>query len=296
MFLIKLLLKIVKYVYNFFNFKRYFCNINYKQNIQQQYQGFIDTQALWDNTLIGLDQINLIICKKPFNKINMSKKLRLGHLVEQFVFHELNCNDNIEVLAENIQIIKDKITIGEIDCLLIKDNNPIHLEIIYKFYLYDESFGNTELEHWIGPNRKDSLIEKITKLKNKQLPLLYKNETKNILDAHHLNINSITQKVCFKAQLFVPYNMINIPLRLINNDCIVGFYIKFININNLKNHQFYIPSKIDWLSNVSNDVEWNNINNIVINIQQEIESKRAPLCWIKDVNNHIQKIFIVWWT
>jgi len=56
---------------------------------------------------------------------------------------------------------------------LWENNKPIHLEIIYKFYLYDPSIGLTQLDHWIGPNRRDSLVKKLTKLKQKQLPLLY---------------------------------------------------------------------------------------------------------------------------
>ena len=130
---------------------------------------------------MGLPQIKLN--KQNINSTNLAvkQKLRLGHLVERFVSHELHYSKNIEVLAENIQIKQEKVTIGEIDCLLKYKQTPIHLEISYKFYLYDESVGASELEHWIGPNRKDSLIEKITKLKTKQLPLLYKPAAEQLL-------------------------------------------------------------------------------------------------------------------
>ncbi|WP_415859547.1 DUF1853 family protein [Aureibaculum sp. 2210JD6-5] len=114
----------------------------------------------------------------------------------------------MKILTENIQVQHDKRTVGELDCILIKDNTPIHLEIIYKFYLYDNSVGSSEIEHWIGPNRNDTLLKKLTKLKEKQLPLLYSEHTKPILDDFNLNPKIINQLVYFKAQLFTPYNIL----------------------------------------------------------------------------------------
>jgi len=243
-----------------------------------------------------LSQINIQeenSCK--FDELNNLPKLRLGHLVERFVANELRNNSNIEILSENIQIKRSKITIGEIDCLLKHNHTPIHLEIIYKFYVYDESVGRSELEHWIGPNRKDSLIEKITKLKTKQLPLLYKPETKALITNLKLDVNTIQQQVYFKAQLFVPFNMIGFPLRLINNNCIQGYYLCFNNLEQLNNHQFYIPSKLDWLTEVHNNVTWLNYSEGIKAIEESIIQERSPLCWIKDKNNGLQKVFVVWW-
>jgi len=179
--------------------------------------------------------------------------------------------------------------------LLTHNHTPIHLEIIYKFYVYDESVGNSELEHWIGPNRKDSLIEKITKLKTKQLPLLYKPEATALLAELKLDVNTIQQQVYFKAQLFVPYNMIGFPLRLVNNNCIQGYYLHFNELKQLNGYQLYIPSKLDWLTEVHNDVTWLDYIVGVKVIEESIIQERSPLCWIKAENNSLQKVFIVWW-
>ena len=89
-----------------------------------------------------------------------------------FISHSSK-DKEIKILAENVQIQNEKTTVGEIDCILTTAKKPVHLEIIYKFYLYDKSVGTNELEHWIGPNRRDSLVSKLNKLKDKQLPLLY---------------------------------------------------------------------------------------------------------------------------
>ena len=38
-----------------------------------------------------------------------------------------------------------------------KRDKYIHIEMQYKFYLYDESFEN-EIDRYIGPNRNDTLV------------------------------------------------------------------------------------------------------------------------------------------
>ncbi|WP_295983015.1 DUF1853 family protein, partial [uncultured Algibacter sp.] len=125
--------------------------------IQKRYEGFLKTPFLRINDAVyNLDQFKIT---SKFNKIKIAleKNLRLGKYVEQLVSFELAQQNNISVLAENIQIQDGKITLGELDCLLLKNNKPIHLEVIYKFYLYDATVGESEIDHFIGPNRKDSL-------------------------------------------------------------------------------------------------------------------------------------------
>jgi len=245
--------------------------------------------------LLGLSQIDFSVNQQVSFRGILPEKLRLGHVVEHFVFNELQACNTIKLLAENVQIKRDKVTIGEIDCLLKQDQTPIHLEIIYKFYLYDESVGASELEHWIGPNRKDRLIEKITKLKNKQLPLLYKPETEQVINQLKLNIQEIQQKVYFKAQLFVPYAMLGIPLRTINNSCIQGYYLQFNDLTQLSSYKFHIPTKINWLTQVHDDVIWLDYNEGIKIIEESITQERAPLCWLKKPNENLEKVFVVWW-
>src|SRR5690606_18617666 len=83
-----------------------------------------------------------------------------------------------------------------------------------------------EINKWIGPNRKDILPQKIRKLQEKQLPLLYHKATTRVLSDLNINCNEVKQLVCFKANLFVPLNMEGKPFPLINNSCISGYWIK----------------------------------------------------------------------
>lgn len=263
--------------------------------LQKRYEGFLKTPVLWKgNSIFSLQQFEI---NSKLNKIDIvvDDKLRLGKYIERLVSFELNKYQDISILAENIQIQEDKLTLGELDCLLLKDNQPIHLEIIYKFYLYDDSVGKTEIDHFIGPNRKDSLNEKLTKLKNKQLPLLYADTCKPYLDKLGLNAKTISQQVCFKAQLFVPFTNQNIQLKKLNTNCIVGFYINQNQLQEFSNCKFYIPIKKDWLVIPHTNVDWLNHKTFNKKIIDYVEKHYSTLLWIKTKTGEIKKVFFVWW-
>jgi len=263
--------------------------------LQKRYEGFLNTPFLWKNDgILNLQQFEIISKTKKIN-IDLDEKLRLGKYVERLVSFELEQQKEISILAENIQIQDNKITLGELDCLLLKNNKPIHLEVIYKFYLYDYSVGETEIEHFIGPNRKDSLQEKLNKLKSKQLPLLYTPECQTYLKALHLNAKAILQQVYFKAQLFVPYNSQNVKLEKLNRDCIVGFYINQNQLQEFNNCKFYIPNKKDWLLIPHTNVNWMNFKVFETVAKDYCEKQFSSLCWIKYSNGELKKMFLVWW-
>jgi len=263
--------------------------------LQKRYEGFLKTPFLWINDAVyNLDQFKIT---SKFDKIEvvLDEKLRLGKYVERLVTFELGQQNNISVLAENIQIQDGKITLGELDCLLLRNNKPIHLEIIYKFYLYDAFVGESEIDHFIGPNRKDSLKEKLTKLKEKQLPLLYSNTCKPYLDELDLIVENITQQVYFKAQLFLPFSNKHIELKTLNTNCVAGFYINQNELNQFKDCKFYIPNKKDWLILPHTNVSWLNFNVFKTATQDYFEQKFSALCWIKFNNGELKKLFLVWW-
>lgn len=265
------------------------------KEIQKRYEGFLQTPCLWNNnTIFDIHQFEIKQLSSKID-IDLDDKLRLGKYIERFVTHQLQQESSIDIIAENIQIQKEKITLGELDCLLVKDGKPIHLEIVYKFYLYDTSVGNTEIEHCIGPNRKDSLIEKLIKLKEKQLPLLYSNDCKTYLKQYHLSSENIKQEVYFKAQLFVPYSNQNIFLKQLNNNCIAGFYINQKEINHFTNCKFYIPTKKDWLVIPHTHVNWLSYFEFKEQSDDFLVRNFSLMCWIKLQNGQLQKMFLVWW-
>ncbi|QXP68065.1 DUF1853 family protein [Polaribacter sp. AHE13PA] len=265
------------------------------KDIQKRYEGFLQTHCLWKgNTIYGLHQFE-IESKSTKIDIAINEKLRLGKYIERFVSYQLTHEKSISIICENIQIQKEKITLGELDCILLRDEQPIHLEVIYKFYLYDSSVGKTEVEHFIGPNRKDSLVEKLDKLKDKQLPLLYSNECVSYLKTINLQASEIEQQVYFKGQLFIPFSNKNLQLSILNPNCIAGFYINKKELEQFKDCKFFIPIKKDWITIPHKNVAWLNFNDFSLVTEEYMQRKFSPLCWLKKQNGELVKIFFVWW-
>lgn len=265
------------------------------KDLQKRYDGFLQTQSLWKNDIVyHLKQFEITAKSKKIDTV-IDEKLRLGKYIERFVSFQISKEKDCNILLENIQIQEDKRTLGELDCILKRNDFTIHLEIVYKFYLYDNTIGNNEIEHFIGPNRKDSLIEKLTKLKEKQLPLLYSNTCSTYLKKQKIETNIIKQQVYFKAQLFLPLNNKNIKLTTLNNDCIVGFYLNTKELKDFINCKFYNPNKKDWLIKPHDNVEWINYNNFKSLTKNYLERKFSPLFWVKQQNGEILKCFLVWW-
>nr|WP_321235040.1 DUF1853 family protein [uncultured Psychroserpens sp.] len=265
------------------------------QHLQALYQAYCKTHLLWKAvTVSNLKQLEVPVNFSLVFLRKLERRLRLGQLAEQFVFNQIQSCETIELLAENIQIQNGKHTLGELDALLKIEKQPIHLEIIYKFYVYDDSLGNSEIERWIGPNRKDSLQEKLTKLKEKQLPLLYSETCKSTLKQLELDHLNFEQRVLFKAQLFVPYQQ-EINFESLNEDCVCGFYISLKQLDAFKDCQFYIPAKLDWFLEPDDTIDWLSYFNFRTDSEGFLKNNQSPLFWIKDEAGELSKGFLVWW-
>lgn len=253
--------------------------VDRKINFQELFEGYQNTHLLWNSSAIyGFEQCCPKYTSKQFINKSEHRKLRLGKWVENFVSFQLQQDSQIKILEENLIIKDNKQTIGELDLLFLKDKQPVHLEIIYKFYLYDntKSYPNS-LSPWIGPNRNDALLFKLEKLKEKQFPLLYKPETIDVLHHYPFDINSIKQLVCFKAQLFLPYENKAVDVSPLSPNCVAGWYLNIEQIKELENFQFYIPEKLEWLSLPKETLDWLPFIQAKTKIMTCIDNKRSPL-------------------
>lgn len=269
-----------------------------KHTLNKMFQGYQLSSQLWQGKDIwNMEQFPLNLnTYTPFKSSKIGKRLRLGKWVEEFVMFQLNTLKNIEILGAGIQIKQEKLTIGELDSLFLLDGMPIHLEIVYKYYLYDPDISeDSSLANWIGPNRNDRLLYKLNKLKSHQLPLLQNEATKGILESLDILYQTIKQYVLFKAKLFIPYQTkfeIDSPL---NPSCVAGEYLRLNQLINFEAYSFFVPSKLEWLLVPNIDVHWLNYEAAKSLIRKEIDSKRSPLIWVKDNKNNIRLIFVVWW-
>lgn len=249
-----------------------------------------------DFSITGLPTFNLSELELAADlEFQLPTNIRLGHLAEKIVSEAIKSSSNYQVLLENVQIIEDKKTIGEIDFIL-KDLNTsqlIHMELAYKFYLFDPNLSSEPINNWIGPNRNDSLKEKLEKLKRKQFPLLYHQRVKTIIDT--IEIKEASQALCFLASLYIPYGY-NASLGPLYEKAIKGYYLKletFLSLDNTAK-TYYIPAKKEWGMDPSENEIWSGINGIEEYIDTSIKEKQALLCWQKYEGSYLA-FFIVWW-
>ncbi|AWG22975.1 hypothetical protein FFWV33_16295 [Flavobacterium faecale] len=226
---------------------------------------------------------------------DLPTNLRLGHLVEKAVSKLIQSSSIFALLHENIQIIEDKKTIGELDFIIENKQTQelVHLELAYKFYLLDPTLSTETIHNWIGPNRNDSLSEKLNKLKTKQFPLLYNDCTKATL--HDLQIDTISQALCLMVSLFIPYRFEG-NLSSSYQKAIKGYYINFQTFINHHNESktYYLPAKKEWGIDPEENNNWSDFDTIQKAVGSAMVEKQSPLCWQK-CNDTYVAFFIVWW-
>jgi len=220
---------------------------------------------------------------------------RLGHLVEHVVSEAIEASSNFEIIAENIQLVEDKQTIGELDFIVrdLHNLDVIHLELAYKFYLYDPSISGKEMENWIGPNRNDSLVEKLKKLNERQFPLLYHEMMTAKFPA--LQIEKVQQKLCLIPNLYIPLRM-ELKLRGEYHHFIKGHYYTFdeFKSNSNEENEYCIPPKRAWGMIPSDNEEWISRKEFLYQLKPIIDKGRSPLCWQK-AGNECSEFFVVSW-
>lgn len=275
-----------------------------QNRIEKQFEGFLETPALWENSFQELFQFELPEFHTPVQQSldkdlpSLATNFVMGKRVERFFEWIIQKNPNYKLLAGNMQISRNKITLGELDFLLedLINQQVYHIEMVYKFYVYDPSL-TSEMDRWIGPNRRDTLLQKTEKLKEKQFPLLFKPETDDLLNLLDLNSINILQQACFKANLFVPKELQNQQFPEINNKCVAGIWLHFEDFNSTgyRDFQFYAPKKQDWPILPKHGEIWVNHSEIITQIENSFANKKAPLIWVKKPGNKFERLFVVWW-
>lgn len=159
-------------------------------------------------------------------EISIPTNLRLGQQVEKTLIELIKGSRNYSVIHDGVQIKKDGKTIGELDAIIRDEENGqlIHLEIAYKFYLLDPSISSDPIKQWIGPNRNDTLHEKLHKIKRKQFPILKTPEVEEMIGKEITS--NCTQALCFMAHLYIPRDSdITMPNNV--SHAVVGHYLTF---------------------------------------------------------------------
>lgn len=258
------------------------------------YSGFVRTPQLWSGSLDSVEQLELLPFPEPKLSNSVPPSMRIGTLAEHFTFEYWKQSPQIQLIARNAQIQGAQETLGEIDALLRVFQELVHVEIAYKIYLYDPMHGDSELEHWIGPNRKDSLVKKLRHLKYYQLPLIATAEGHAFLESVLPQSEHVESKVWMKGQLFLPFTSNHDPAPL-NAECIAGFYTSLDEFHQFSEEKFYLPTKQQWLCEPRVNINWKSFDQIKDQIEPLIEREYAPMLWMKASNGVMHKLFVVWW-
>ena len=289
------------YSYKFYSFTETVIALNNKHRIYLQYQGYLETASIFttENNPFSQQLFSLNLIKAPAelaSTIAIKENLMLGKRVEAFFKIQIEEENSYKIILKNIQIQKEKITLGELDFILKEKSTSAlkHVEVSYKFYLFDPNIEGNEIDKWIGPNRNDNLLKKITKLSEHQFPMLYRNEATKQLS---LNNKEITQEVLFKAQLYIPFKNTTKRFKAINIDAIRGYYISFKDFLQLQMEKelFFIPQKQDWLMRANDNKAWHNLDTIRDELYRSIQIKKSLLIWSKDKHKNTKNLFITWW-
>lgn len=248
------------------------------------------------SSITGLDTFELSELTLSHDlDFSLPNDLRLGHLIEQIVSQLVQSSSNFQLHHHGVQFKEGNKTIGEID-LIIQDNvtqQVSHIELAYKFYLLDPSISDRELNNWIGPNRNDSLHEKLAKTKNKQFPLLHGDLSQSELRS--LKVEEVSQKLCLLASLFIPFGFegqIGDGYR----KAVKGYYLNWESFQQQhhSNRLYHLPPKKEWGMDPSDKSIWLNYSEIQGTIEKSMEESRSVLCWAK-AEGSFSTFFITFW-
>ncbi|MCK0191122.1 DUF1853 family protein [Arenibacter sp. F20364] len=263
------------------------------------YKAFFSTPPLWTGELDGLGQFEFPeVGFENFVTVTIPSNLRLGHKIEHIFLQLIQHSPQYKVVAHNIPIRKEKISLGEIDFLLqdVDSQKFMHVELTYKFYVIPENTIPIERQ-LIGPNKRDSFYAKKERIINHQIPLLKTPEGISALHRFNIRTSELQHQVCFKSQLFIPFMERNMDVAPLNANCISGKWISFQKFNSsvFFSHKYYIPTKPEWLLEPHLGVKWQVHSEILDLISNRVENKNSPLLWMKSDNLTIEKLFILWW-
>jgi hypothetical protein len=172
---------------------------------------------------------------------------RLGFLYQELCRRLFDQHPHYRMIAEEVQLQQDKRTIGAIDFLLenTQENRVEHWEVAIKFYLLKQGI-------WYGPNAKDRLDIKLSRMLEHQLTMT---DTQTFQNAFP-ELGKITKHLLMQGRLYInPFECEDVPI-----NCL-GLPIEQQNINGFWCYQnqfeqitepLYVLNKSYWATGLQN--------------------------------------------
>jgi hypothetical protein len=143
--------------------------------------------------------------------LQQTRSPRLGIYFETLWQYFIARDEQLSLIAHNLQIEKNKKTLGEFDLIYqdLLNGDYVHLELAIKFYLNcstsmaDKQTGfDASLQYWLGPNQIDRLDKKLARLLDHQILLADNSEAKQALK--QLGADKLQKSIALKGTLFYP--------------------------------------------------------------------------------------------
>ncbi len=232
--------------------------------------------------------------------IALSSRQPFGKKMESIVGAYLKQDAGISAVQTNLQVKGTKETLGEFDFVFVKEHQLHHAELATKFYLWDSTLSNNPLECWIGPNRKDFLHLKLSKLKNHQFRLPFTKEGKkklsNLFDTQR--VDYLKQAVILKAHVFSPlHGAEKIDWEGVNKNCLKGVFTRADKLaDEFTDWQFTLPEKLFWMCEPQEITrfEYREMEAFTAVSMEIMENKRSQLVWLKNENQYL-RVFATFW-
>ncbi len=176
-------------------------------------------------------------------ELNFQQKL--GHLYEDALYHLMQAAD-VQVVARNLQIQSDRHhTIGELDFLIADGEQMVHLELACKFYLaVVDPAGNTTFP---GPNARDNLQIKLTRMREHQLVLSKNPATLKTLQARWPDASLTTRQLIY-GYLFDHIHSSQLAgADFIHDSCPRGKWLyqdEFLQLENADQQMYQLPKPL----------------------------------------------------
>ncbi|MDA7835794.1 DUF1853 family protein [Salibacteraceae bacterium] len=268
-----------------------------EEEIWLQFLGFLSAASPLD---VRIDDVDNFIIES--DKISshydeaINDSLMLGKRAERFLSHFLKHHPKYQILAENIQIIDQKETIGELDFLIQhQEKGLLHLELACKFYLFNPSASRKE-EVWCGPNNRDFLSLKKQKLQEHQFPLLFDDRTRTVLRTLNIDPTACKQTLLFQNFSFLPMGHKG-EQDNVNTTNQAGVWLTETIFNSLSfdRELFFLPKKTNWLIDPIYNREWHTFDSVKSSVLDHLEKKNSPMLWVLYPNGQTERWFVVWW-
>lgn len=201
--------------------------------------------------------------------VNQLKYLPLGKYAEKLIEFYFQFHPHYELLHANVQLIQHKVTLGELDFLVIHKatGKTFHLEFALKYYL--KTIVN-EQEIFLGPSTKDRLSRKVERLINHQCKHSVINKN---LFPEEVQDFTFEPKLILKGCLFYPFEKWRIKKKY--NMLNQGWWIGIESIEKLKNscsHFSMINTKSNWIFPFNNTFKKINYKELIELAEEELST------------------------